>query len=139
MEVIPVGHRKTYKEVDFTDLNDIILYAYGRERNIRSRKSIETLFLAVKERIYKDNVDNFRDKHKCKDCYLFDNKECKADMFCRFDKPRHRFRKKVVIGCPKNNNKPCCYANESGRCFGCCYKEAGITAGGNHTKEEREK
>ena len=32
MEVIPVGRRKTYKEVDFADLNDIILYAYGREK-----------------------------------------------------------------------------------------------------------
>ena len=32
-----MGRRKTYKEVDFADLNDIILYAYGRERNIRSK------------------------------------------------------------------------------------------------------
>ena len=134
-----MGHRKTYSEVDFADFNDIIIYAYGNSRSIKSKKGVEKLFLAVKERIYKDNVDSFRERHNCKECYLYAGKECKAESFCRFDKYRPFRKKKEPIGCPYNDNKACNYANETGSCFGCCYKRAGVTAGGNHSKEERKK
>lgn len=124
-----MGHRKTYNEVDFSDFNDIIIYAYGSSRIIKSKKDVERLFLAVKERIYKDNIDSFRERHSCKECHLFISEECKANGYCRFDKHRRLLHKSKINGCPHNNYEPCCYANESGTCFGYCYRnQVGLNA-----------
>lgn len=117
-----MGHRKTVYDMDFSSLNEMVLYAYGREKKIKSKKDIERLLLAIKERIAEDKIDSFRIKHSCKECYLFVSEECKANGYCRFDKHRRLVHKSKINGCPHNNNEPCCYANESGTCFGYCYK-----------------
>ena len=118
-----MGHRKIVYDMDFSNLNEMVLYAYGRQMKIKSKKDIERLLLAIKERIAEDKINNFRIHHNCKECCLFTNDECKANGYCRFDKHRRLVHKSKINGCPHNNNEPCCYANESGTCFGYCYKK----------------
>lgn len=117
-----MGHRKRVYDVDFSSLNDMVLYAYRRNRRIKSKKDVERLMLAIKERIAEDKIEFFRIKHKCKECYLLESRDCKANGYCRFDKHRMLVHKSKINGCPYNNNEPCCYANETGTCFGHCYK-----------------
>ena len=129
-----MGRRKRVYDVNFSSLSDMVLYAYGRDRKIKSKKDVERLMLAIKERIAEDKIESFRIKHNCKECYLLDAGDCKANAYCRFDKPR-RFRHKSKINvCPYNNNKPCCYANETGTCFGYCYKKSKISCSGKKTE-----
>lgn len=117
-----MGRRKIVYDTDFSSLDDMILYAYGRSRKIKSKNDVERLLLSIKGRIAEDKINNFRIKHNCKECYLFKNEECKANGYCRFDKNRRLVHKTRINGCPHNDNKPCCYANEVGTCFGFCYK-----------------
>lgn len=118
-----MGHRKSFRNTDFSSLNEMVLYAYGRPRKIKSKKDVERLMLAIKERIAEDKIEIFRKKHRCKECYLFEDEDCKANGYCRFDKSRRLVHKSRINGCPHNNNEPCCYANEIGTCFGFCYKK----------------
>ena len=117
-----MGHRKKMYDTDFSSLSDMVLYAYGRERKIKSQKDVERLLFVIKERIAEYKIEIFRKNHNCKECYLFNNEECRANGYCRFDKRRRLVHKSRINGCPHNNNEPCCYANESGTCFGYCYK-----------------
>ena len=123
VEVGLMGRRKKVYSVNFNSLNDMILYAYGKEKKINNKKDTERLLFEIKERIAKDKIDSFRKKHNCKECFLFNDKDCKAECYCRFDKQRRLRHNSKINGCPHNNNEPCCYANESGTCFGYCYKK----------------
>lgn len=109
--------------IDFSNIDEMILYAYGRKKRLKSRKDVEKMFITIREKIAEDKINNFRIKHHCTECYLFKNSDCKANGYCRFDKHRRLAHKSRINGCPHNNNEPCCYANESGTCFGYCYKK----------------
>lgn len=128
-----MSRKKIVYNTDFSNFDEMILYAYGSKRKMKSKKDVEKLFLKIKERIAEDKINNYRIKHNCKECYLFKNNECKANGYCRFDKQRRLVYKSKINGCPHNNNEPCCFANEVGTCFGFCYKDQ---LRESHSKEE---
>ena len=126
-----MGRRKKIYSVNLNSLNDMIIYAYGKEKEIKNQKDVERLLFDIKERIAKDKVVSFRRNNNCKECFLLNSKECKAEGYCRFDKKRRLLHKSRINGCPHNNNEPCCYANESGTCFGYCYKKQMVSERGD--------
>ncbi len=128
-----MARRLRFYEVDWSNFDSIVKYAYGRKMKIKSQTDITRMFLEIKERISRDKIEIFRQKHDCKECYLFKNNECKANGYCRFDKQRRLVYKSKINGCPHNNNEPCCFANEVGTCFGFCYKDQ---LRESHSKEE---
>ncbi|MBR1773562.1 MAG: hypothetical protein IJ749_06640 [Eubacterium sp.] len=46
-----MGRRKKVYSVNFNSLNDMILYAYGKEKKINNKKDTERLLFEIKERI----------------------------------------------------------------------------------------
>ena len=38
-----MGHRKMVYNTDFSDLHDMVLYAYGKDKKIKSKKDVERL------------------------------------------------------------------------------------------------
>ena len=130
-------------ELDFSNVNiknekELIAYARRKNRRIRTYNkkhpnelSMEELDIMLLRRLYrerlvsgeKNRMKAFMKMYECRDCAeielieeCFKNQKCKyaeVNDVQKFQKPR----------CPNDETGNCPYGNESGTCFGICYRE----------------
>lgn len=68
-----------------------------------------------------EDLKKFRKKHKCRLCLYYRKlRNCQAELVCPLDPPEEFGEKKT---CPLDTDGSCPYKNESGTCFGFCWKK----------------
>ena len=74
---------------------------------------------------FREARKEFREEHDCQYCMYFENKSCKANKKCPLDEQeeQEKHKKPEKPKCPKDKEGNCPYGNESGTCFGFCWKD----------------
>lgn len=73
---------------------------------------------------YREQRKEFREVHDCLFCLYYENKSCKAKKKCPMvvQEEKEKLKEVEKIRCPKDKEGNCPYGNESGTCFGFCWK-----------------
>ena len=130
-------------ELDFSNVSiksekELVAYARRKNRRIRTYNKkhpndsqMEELDITLLRRLYRERVVSdernrkraFMKKYDCRDCLEIELiEECFKNQKCKYAEVND-VQKAKKPRCPHDETGNCPYGNESGTCFGFCYRE----------------